>query len=254
MISMSIVVFATVGALGSGLAGLLVHRRLTAAHMSDNTRDQVKLVAGLIATLSALVLGLLISNSNSFFNTQQMNLQMLAAHLTQLDGMLREYGPEADPVRDNLRATVMRNYKRIWDSDPNTATASLTPAYVEMTNGRMDKLLDTLKPETEDQKRLLAKASDLSGAIAGERVFMSMQVAAPAPMPLLLIMICWTFVLFFSFGVISHTNPTVIVTVASGALAIGSALFLILELEHPYTGLIRISPMPLLQAIDFMSK
>jgi len=86
--------------------------------VSDETRALINRVTGLVATMAALVLGLLIASANTFYNSQKGDLEILSGRMIELDSMLREYGPDAQPIRDQLKATVTRVYQHTWNSPP----------------------------------------------------------------------------------------------------------------------------------------
>jgi len=83
---------------------------------------------------------------------------------------------------------------------------------------------------------------------------MSLQLANPFSKPLLIVVVFWSFFLFCGFGLMSRLNATTLAALAFGAFAVGSAIFLILELSQPYTGLFRISPAALEQTVDSIDK
>lgn len=235
-----------------GAAGMFVKKRLPEHHVADNTRDLVKLVAGLLATMSALVLSLLISTSAALYNTQSAELQLLSVRVIQLDNILRVYGPDAEPGRILLKNSTIRGYDHIWGAkqDGDFLSAPHANSYTQEITG----YLQTLKPADDRQKFLLAKANDLAASITEQRLLMSMQIAAPVVWPLVGILVSWGLILFFGFGILANSNGSVYAALGVGACALASAVFLILELGHPYTGTIRVSPAPLLQAIDAMSR
>ena len=84
---------------------------------------------------------------------------------------------------------------------------------------------------------------------------MSLQVASrPVNWPLMAILLFWALALFFGFGLLSRPNATVVTALGFGAFSVAFAMFLILELAGPYTGLYRVSPAALQQAIEFVGK
>ena len=94
--------------------GIFLRNRLPEHHLSGNTKDVVKLGTGLIGTIAALVLGLLIASANSTFQTQSSQVQQLTADIVFLDGTLAQYGPETDLARNLMRRAVASMADRIW--------------------------------------------------------------------------------------------------------------------------------------------
>ena len=87
---------------GSAILGMLIRRKLPKSHLSDETRSVVTLSMGVVGTLTALVLSLLIATASSTFNTRNQEITVLAAKVIQLEHLLQRYGPEADGERDLL--------------------------------------------------------------------------------------------------------------------------------------------------------
>ena len=236
---------------GCGLLGLLMQRWPPEAHMSSDTQDLINRVTTLLATMTALVLGLLIASANNFYNTQKGGLEVMASRLLQLDGVLRRYGPEAKPVRDRLREVAIRTYEEDW------GRGSETPPTVAEAGAAIDALfasLDTLEPTTAEQKYRLSRAADIASSMADQRLLTTQQITNSISWPFLTILVSWTSLLFFGFGITVRRNATAIATMGVGAFAVASAVFLIIELSHPYSGLLRMPPTPLVQAIDALGK
>jgi hypothetical protein len=118
----------------------------------------------------------------------------------------------------------------------------------------MDQFLLSLKPTTDAQKQLLTTASINASWIEQTRLLMSLQLVAPISWPLMIIVVSWSLLLFCGYGLLSRANATVLATLALGSFAVASAIFLILELNQPYTGLFRISPAVIMQTLEAMSE
>jgi hypothetical protein len=231
----------------SGLAGLFLRGWRHANEGMGETRDLINRVTGLIATMSAIVLGLLIASANSFHNAQKGELEIVSAKVLQLDGVLRRYGPEAQPAREVLKDIITGLYERVWKSG-----SSGTPAIGE-TQARWDTMfvtLNRLRETTADpRKYLLVKATDLTTSINDQRLQMSLQVSNSLSWPFMAILVSWACLLFFGFGLLAQINRTSVGGMAVGALSVGSAIFLIVELSSPYSGLLRLSPDPILKTL-----
>jgi hypothetical protein len=231
----------------SGIAGLAYSAWLPRAEHEVETRDLMGRLTGLVATMSALALGLLIASANTFYSTQKADLELVCARVIQLDSLLHRYGPEAEPARVVLKDFVKSSYDGVWDR----GGGSLTVPTVAHAVGRMDKVfvaIDTLRKSAPPSKQyLLATAGDLAGAINDQRLQMSLQLEDSISWPLVVILAIWAVLLFFGIGMLAPLNRVGVAGLAVGAVTVASALFLIVELSDPYTGLLRLSPRPIIQ-------
>jgi hypothetical protein len=236
---------------GAALAGLWLRRRLPAHHLSGESKEVVKLVVGLIATMSALVLGLLIASAKNFYDTQNTELQVLSANLVELDRVLTRYGPEAVDVRAELHRSIAAALAQIWSKDESLL---FRPARTRLPEkvGRVSDMVDALQPPTDAQRALLARASQLTSSAAQTRLLMLEQAENPIAWPFLTTLVCWGTFLFFGFGLLTQRNWTVVTALGVGALSFASAAFLILELSGPLYGVMQISPHPLQAALGQM--
>jgi len=220
----------------SGVAGMLIQFAIP-AHALTDAKGAVGAMVGLVTLLLALVLGLLIWTSFSVFTTQQAEAQSLGPVVIELDLALEQYGPEAALGRQRLREALDRSYLRFF-GDAKRVPKTFTLEESRATMRGMGAYFDSLKPVTETQKQLVTTARTLATSFADTQMLMSRQLANPFPSFLLMIVVCWCVVLFFGTGLLSNLNP---VAMAAGAILVASAVFLILELSHPYTGVFRIS-------------
>lgn len=247
MVLTAIIVF--VLTLGAGLLGLYVHKSLPAEQKDDSARSVVGQVAGLVSLLLALVLGTLVGTSFAFFGSQKTALEMLSAQILNLDQALAQYGPETKPLRDKLKENAQKAYNTFWgggDTDPKQLSVSVPLAAGQATKA----FLAGLTPTTEAQKQALAAANAAAGQIQQQRVMMSLQVAShPVGTGLIIILLIWAVVLFFGIGLFAQTNNLVLAAMTFGAVCVAFAIFLILELGLPYTGMFRVSPAALQEAI-----
>jgi hypothetical protein len=237
-----------------GMGGLAYHAWSPPSEQLTETRDLLNRLTGLVGTLSALVLGLLIASSNSFYNAQKTGLETVSARVLELDGVLRRYGPEAQPAREMLKELTTASYERVWqDGNPN-----LTMPSVEQSVARMDGLfqaLNALREQAPEGRRfLIVKAADLAGSINDQRLQISLQLSSSLSWPFMTIMVCWVSLLFFAFGLLAQWNMTSVIGLGVGAMSVASAIFLIVELSTPYSGMLRLSPDPVLQTIAVLAK
>jgi len=217
--------------------------------MDTDSRDVVKLVMGLIATISALVLSLLIASANSSYDQQKNELNTLSANIVLLDRTLEFYGPEAKAARDALRDAVRKTHDRIWSPDgvrPELLTSTETQRFAK---ANIERFL-SLSPKTDAERVMLSRAIRISDSITQTRLLMSAQLGSAIAWLFLTVLIFWICALFFGFGLFARFNATVTLALLIGALSVACAIFLILELNDPYHGLLRISDESLRTAIS----
>ncbi len=236
-------------AFGAGLVGLRLRDWLPERHAPDRARDMIGSMSGLLGLLLALVLGTLIGASYTMFATQKSELETLAARTLQLDAALEAYGPETEPARAGLRAALKESYDKIWGGG-TIGAEDLTVRSVLDGMKKLDQFLLSLSPKTDAQKQVLTTASAASGMIQQTRLLMMLQLAGGISWPMVAIVVCWSLLLFCGYGMVSPVNGTVVATLALGAIAVASAIFLILELSQPYSGLFRLSPASFIETIQ----
>jgi hypothetical protein len=228
---------------GAGLVGMALYRTLPDNHLDAGSKDVVKLVMGLIATMAALVLSLLIASASSSYQAQQNEVESLSANVILLDRLLSFYGPEAKETRDLLRQGVGLVHDRIWTPD-GTAGADLDPRRtLDVTNAFIDNLRG-LVPKTDSQSMLKTQAMQVSQSVGQTRLLMFAQSASSISWPFLTVLVFWICMLFLGFGLFARFNATVTVALFIVALSVAGAIFLILELNGPYRGFMRISDVP----------
>ena len=234
------IVFACV--FGGAVIGMLLRGGLPEHHLSGDSKETVKVGMGLVATMSALVLGLLVSSSKTFYDTQSAELTQMSADVVLLDRLLAHYGPEAKEARDALRATIFGSFKRIW---PREGVRTEVPASREDV---LDKI-QALSPKDDKQRSLQAQALGITVNVTRTRWLMYEQLNFSVSKVLVGIMIFWLTVVFFSFGLFAPRNVTAIASLFAAALSVSGAILLILDMYTPYTGLVQISSAPLHSAL-----
>lgn len=235
-----------------GYAGLALQTKLTEQHKTGETKGVVGQVAGLVSLLLALVLGTLIGVSWGYFSAQRTNLENFSAQILRLDQALGQFGPETKPLRDQLKQGIEKAYGAIWGG--GTVDPALLTVGPPLANAQaVSDFLATLQPKTEAQKAALATANQYASIVEQSRLLISLQIAsAPVSWVLIAILVFWTAALFFAMGLYAPSNALVTAALTFGALSIGFAIFLILELGMPYTGLFKVSPAALQQTIRFI--
>ena len=238
--------------MAAAFAGLGLHMRLPPEHKSESARAVVGQVSGLVSLLLALVLGTLIGVSFAYFSTQKTELETFSAQILRLDQALAQYGPETKPLRDKLKAGIVKGYETFWGGG-EVEPSALTVAGPLANAQAISDFLANLQPKTDVQKAALASANTYAGMVEQSRLLMSLQVASkPVSWELVAILAFWTAALFFGIGLFAQPNGLVYSALTFGAASIAFAIFLIFELGMPYTGLFKVSPASLEQAIQFI--
>jgi hypothetical protein len=233
---------------GGSLLGMFLHTILPEHHLSADSKDVIKLGMGLTATMSALVLALLTNSAKGSFDTQRNELTQMAANIILLDRILAHYGPETKDARDLLKGTVANMITRMWPEEGSAPL--LEPVAAE---AFYDKI-QSLSPQNEVQRALQGQALKMSVDIGQARWLLFEQGGRSIPMPFLVLLIFWVTVIFLSFGLFAPRNATVIVTLFLCAISVSGAIYLIMELDHPFGGLVQISSASLRSALSQIDK
>jgi hypothetical protein len=232
---------------GGTLLGTFLRPLLEKHHV-----DAMKLGTSMMATMAALVLGLLIGSAKSSFDTMNSGLKLAALKIVLLDRTLAQYGPETREARDSLRRTVSATIQRLWPAEKNTFAVDKVDQ--EKSEDFPGKLLQ-LSPRNDDQRRLQSQALQINGEINETRLLLMEQAGERSfPMPLLALLVSWLTIIFFNFGLFTSPNTTVIVVLFICVLSVASSLLLILALDQPFGGLITVSSAPLLKALALLGR
>jgi len=234
--------------LGGAFGGIWLRNVLPERHLADETKDVVRLGTGLIGTISALVLGLLIASANSSYDAQSGHIQHLAADIILLDQLLAQYGPEAKPAREDLRHAVDPVVKRIW-RESQSGSARQSPVQVGGVGQDMAAIILNLAPQNDAQRIINDRAIQTTADLAQMRFLLFEQSGGSLPLPFLVVLVFWLAMIFASFGLFARPNPILISALIVCAVSVSGALFLVLELNEPFTGLMQISSTPLRNAL-----
>ena len=228
------------------LSGLLLRTVLPSHHLSEQSKDTIKLTAGLIGTMVALILGLLVASAKSFFDTQSAELTQMAAQVVMLDRILAHYGPETKRARDLLYSSTGRILERQWSQSASNTSSSVDPSFNAES---LAEAILQLSPQTEIQRSLRQNAISTMYDLGQRRWLMYEQTVSGLPRPLLIVLVVWLTLLFVSFGLLATPNATAVTSLFLGAMSVSGAILLILEMYSPYQGLIEVSREPLRVAL-----
>jgi Protein of unknown function (DUF4239) len=233
------------------LLGIVLSVKLPARHRDDASRGTIQLVMGLIASVAALVLGLLISSAHTLYDAQEAEVRQLGIHLFELDRILADIGPQAADARSLLRRIVVADMTRIWPSQGGSQTA-YEPLQAQSEAKELIDRIANLSPQTPGQRFNQNRALQLSASLGDSRFRIGEEARGSLSWPFLVVLVFWLAILFVGFGLFARLNATVITALLVGALSVAGALFLILEMNRPYSGLMRISDVPIRDALKQM--
>jgi ABC-type multidrug transport system fused ATPase/permease subunit len=231
------------------LVGFWLQKRLPDHHLNKDSHEIVKLGAGMIAMLTALVLGLLVGSAKGTFDTINAGIKQMSARIVLMDRMLAQYGPESGAVRDQIRSSLLAGIQTVWPQ--NEGEFELKAAATR--SNRVDKVqvrLRELTPQTETQRQLLTQVQQLAADMSQNRWLMLEEAQSQLPTPLLVILIFWLTALFLSFGLFAPRNGTVAAVLLVCACSVATAIFLVMEMNRPLEGFVKVSNAPLRDALQ----
>lgn len=246
MSSIAIAAIVFVSVFGAALVGIAVRSVLPEHHLTTDSKDVVKLAMGLIATMAALVLGLLTGSAKGTFDTQSSEVKDIAANAIALDRTLAHYGPETKEIRDTIRQAMLQSLATMWPEEVPAAAPSkpVVPSTIPPAE-RIDDDIRALTPQNDSQRALQARATSLVGGILQTRWLLFGGGGNVVQKPLLVVLVFWLAALFASFGLFAPRNATVVTMLLVAAVSVAGSIFLILEMNQPFAGLLKISSEPL---------
>ena len=233
---------------------MCLHKVLPERHLDDASKDTVKLGAGLLATLAALVLGLLVSSAKTSFDAMNSGIAQAGAKVLLADHMLADYGPETKDVREQLRRIVASSIDRIWPEEKSRMGGLRAIESLDDEGKLFKAKLHELTPTNDFQKSRLAQAVQLSDDVLQTRLLLMEGEQTNLPATFIVVLVFWLTGLFISFGLFAPSNGVVITVLLICALSVSSAIFLILEMNRPLDGFIKASNAPLRKAVELIGK
>ena len=246
-----IALLSLVSVLGGAALGMLVRSVLPQNHLSADTKDAVKLAMGLVATMTALVLGLLVASAKGSYDAQRSQLIQMSAKFAFLDRVLANCGPDAPEVRAQLRTSVEQMIARIWP-DNKSRQAELAP--ITSAGQAMYEAIQKLSPQTDAQRAAKSQALQITVELGQMYWLLFEQAGTAISKPLLIVVVFWLAVLFLSFGLFTPRNGTAITALMASAVSVCAAIFLVLEPDRPFSGLIGISSEPMRNALEHLGR
>jgi hypothetical protein len=253
MNSWVIAVITFVCVFGGSLSGMWLQGRLKRSHLTAESKTSVTLVTSLMATLSALVLGLLISSSKTTFDTVGEKLRESSAKTVLIDRLLAQYGPCADETRAALREAYIQGIEIIHPLGGARGMSEVA-LHGSLAANDIEQQIRALPAESELQRTLNSRALELSYEIRLARWSIIEAADSAIPPLFLAVLISWLTAMFIGFGMFAPRNRVSLVALAIGAMSMATSIFLVEEMSHPLSGIITISKDPMLRVLDVLGK
>ena len=238
---------------GGALVGLWLRKVLPMDHVNDESRDVVRISIGLVVTMTALILGLVVSSAKSTFDAEDFAVKQSAADVLALDQALKLYGTETLDIRGSIRDSVADRITQVWPESGGADPVTENRSGDSSPGGIFARIL-VLKPATDAQRWLQSHALQLSSDLEESRWLVIERQGSTGGRPFIIVLSAWLVLIFVSFGLFAPRHATGVVTLVLCSTSVAAAIFLILELEHPYQGLIKVSPEPLQFALSQLGR
>ena len=240
---------------GGALIGLFLRKALPGHHLDSDSRDTIKVSIGLIATMTALLLGLVTASAKSSFDAMDTTVKQTAIQILTLDRLLARYGPETNEIRQGLKQGIGARIDMIWPQDSaKPVSVNPMPSGSAYMAERLTDAIRSLKAKDDAQRALQSRAVDTAESLLQARWMVLAGAENSIPLPFLVILVFWLTIVFVSFGLFAPRNATVIAALFVCSASVAAALFLVLEMESPLTGFIQVFPDPLRYALSALGK
>ena len=237
---------------GSMLLGMRLRAVLPPNHLSEEAKDSVRVAMASVATMTALVLGLLVASTKSSYDAKRNEVTQMAAKIDYLDRVLANYGPDTKETRALLHRLVETALVHVWPDEKRSHHASLDPSesWVEA----LPNAIQALSPQNHTQRSYKSQAVKLAADLGQTRWLLYEQEESSVSMPMLIIVISWLAIIFASLGLFAPPNLTVIIALMLAVFSVSGAIFLILDLDSPFDGIIQISSAPMRNALQHLGQ
>jgi len=245
-VTIGLIAFAFV--FGATLLGMYLGRVLPPEHLNPDAKDVIKVSMAMVATLASVVLGLLTASAQSSLDEKDGELRKGAGQIVLLDQTMAEYGPETADARSLLKEIVVTRIKLVW---PDKKVATLAPGAIGHGVGveAVQKKLLVLSPKNDAQRWLQSTALQITRDMQQARWLFFEQIDSTIQWPFLVVLVSWLVMTFASFGLLAPRNTSVTATLFVAALSVAGSIYVTLEMEQPYRGLIKLSDAPLRTAL-----
>jgi len=230
------------------LLGSVMQRLLPEGHLSSDSKDVVKLSMGVVATLAALVLGLLVASAKGTYDARESEINQITAYVILTDNLLAKYGNDAQAARVSLRQAIPRLVDRIWREGQSVPLES-APFKASAEGEAFYQRVQELQPSNDIQRGLKERVVQVTTDLAQARFLLFSHLGSSIPVPFLAVLLLWMIVLFAGFSLMAPANATTLASLVICALSVSGAIFLILELDQPFSGIMVIRSEPLINAL-----
>lgn len=249
---------------GTGL-GVLLRPLLPEEHRKHETVQLVQLVLGMLVTFAALVLSLLTTSAKSSYDTATDDMRAYAADLIQLDASLRDFGPGAEDARAALRRYTAAAIASTWRQErpppgddyprvPGAGDGELESVQLGALLASVGQRIASFEPHGRYQAALEARLGDLFARVRDTRWRLIEEAHGTLSRPFFAMLTLWLILIFLSFGLIAPHNALAFVMIALGAVSISSSVYVIVDLDTPFTGQIVIPSDSMRDALAHMNR
>ena len=230
------------------LLGRLTQRWVPEGHLSSDSKEVIKLSMGVVATLAALVLGLLVASAKSTYGARESEINQITAYTILLDKLLAQYGDGADTARVSLRQAISPMVNQIWKEARSVPLQSL-PFKPTAEGEAFYQRVQDLQPTNDTERGLKDRITQLATDLAQARLVLFSNLASSIPFPFLAVLLLWMIILLTGFSLMAPANATTFAALLVCALSVSAAIFLILELDQPFSGIMSINSEPMRNAL-----
>jgi hypothetical protein len=222
------------------LLGMWLRNRLPPHHLDNDTQSSVKEVNGLIATMTALILGLVTASAQDSFTKVGAAVEHTAADVVALDRLLARFGPETAQIRSTLRRAVNQRLEAIWPAEPGATVAQVDENPAQEFE-RIGTMIASLQAQTGNQQWLKSRALDSTESLLAARWGIFAGQGPAIPNAFLVIITFWLAATFAGYALFAPRNSTMTGILVVSAFSVACVIFLILELGNPFEGRITVS-------------
>jgi ABC-type multidrug transport system fused ATPase/permease subunit len=239
-------------AFGLALAGILLgsvmQRTLPKGQLSPDSKEVVKLSLGIVATLAALVLGLLVASAKTTYSAREGEINQITAYVILLDNLLAKYGESAQAARASLRKAIPPMVDHIWREAQSVPVQS-APFKASAEGEAFYQQVQELQPTNDMQRGLKQRIIEVALDLAKARLLLFSHLGSSIPFPFLAVLLLWMTILFAGFSLMAPPNTITLASLIVCALSVSAAIFLILGLDQPFSGLMAIQSESLMNAL-----
>jgi hypothetical protein len=243
-------------AFGLALAGILLgsvmQRMLPKGQLSPDSKEVVKLSLGIVATLAALVLGLLVASAKTTYSAREGEINQITAYVILLDNLLAKYGEGAQAARASLRKAIPPMVDHIWREAQSVPVQS-APFKASAEGEAFYQQVQELQPTNDMQRGLKQRIIEVALDLAKARLLLFSHLGSSIPFPFLAVLLLWMTILFAGFSLMAPPNTITLASLIVCALSVSAAIFLILGLDQPFSGLMAIQSESLMNALPPLS-